>query len=87
MLGETDEYLQAIFTAREAARVVRRDVDFGVRLNELAVGGRHLHLYATRAEYPDVFVAAARRAPGRQRRSRAAPPRRPSSTRSSPAWW
>jgi dihydrofolate synthase / folylpolyglutamate synthase len=56
VLGETDEYLQQIFTAREAARVVRRDVDFGVRRNELAVGGRHLHLYATRAEYPDVFL-------------------------------
>jgi len=56
VLGETDEYLQSIFTAREAARVVRRDVDFGVRRNDLAVGGRHLHLYATRAEYPDVFL-------------------------------
>jgi dihydrofolate synthase / folylpolyglutamate synthase len=56
VLGETDEYLQSIFTSRDAARVVRRDVDFGVRRNELAVGGRHLHLYATRAEYPDVFL-------------------------------
>jgi dihydrofolate synthase / folylpolyglutamate synthase len=56
VLGETDEHLQTIFTARDAERVLRRDVDFGLRRNDLAVGGRHLHLYATRAEYPDVFL-------------------------------
>ncbi len=56
VLGETDEYLQSIFTARDAARVVRRDVDFGVRRNDLAVGGRHLHLFTSRTEYPDVFL-------------------------------
>jgi dihydrofolate synthase/folylpolyglutamate synthase len=56
VLGETDEHLQEIFTARDAARVVRRNADFGVRRNVLAIGGRMVDLFATRAEYPDLFL-------------------------------
>ena len=56
VLGETDPKLQQIFEARDAAQVLRRNVDFGVRRNVLAIGGRAVDLYTSRAEYPDVFV-------------------------------
>jgi len=56
VLGETDPNIQAIFEAREAARVFRRDVDFGVRRNVLAIGGRLVDLRSPGAEYPDVFL-------------------------------
>lgn len=56
VLGETDEGLQAIFAGREAARIVRRGIDFGVRRNVMAVGGRIVDLYTTRAGYPDVLL-------------------------------
>ncbi len=56
VLGETDAKLQRIFEARDAARIVRRDVDFGVRRNVLAVGGRLLDLYTSEAEFLDVLL-------------------------------
>jgi dihydrofolate synthase/folylpolyglutamate synthase len=56
VLGETDPALQEIFVARGPRAVVRRDVDFGVRKNVLAVGGRFIDLYAHDAEYPDLFL-------------------------------
>jgi dihydrofolate synthase/folylpolyglutamate synthase len=56
VLGETDPNLQAIFEARGAARVFRRDVDFGVRRNVLAIGGRLVDFRSPGAEYPDVFL-------------------------------
>jgi dihydrofolate synthase / folylpolyglutamate synthase len=56
VLGETDENLQSIFMAREAGRIVRRDVDFGVRRNVLAISGRFLDLFTPRGEYPDIFL-------------------------------
>jgi len=56
VLGETDPNIQATFEAREAARVFRRDVDFGVRRNVLAIGGRLVDLRSPGAEYPDVFL-------------------------------
>ena len=56
VLGETDPALQAIFTARGAAEVIRRDHEFGVRANALAIGGRVAHLFTPEAEYPDVFL-------------------------------
>jgi dihydrofolate synthase/folylpolyglutamate synthase len=56
VLGETDPKLQAIFEARDAERVVRRGVDFGVSRNVLAIGGRLVDLYTSRAAYPDVFL-------------------------------
>jgi dihydrofolate synthase/folylpolyglutamate synthase len=54
VLGETDAKIQRIFEARDAERIVRRDVDFGVRRNVLAIGGRLLDLYTSEAEYLDV---------------------------------
>ncbi len=57
VLGETDPTLVPYFLARDPERVVQRDVDFGVRGNELAVGGRVLEMYTPRATYHDVFLA------------------------------
>jgi dihydrofolate synthase / folylpolyglutamate synthase len=56
VLGETDPDLVPIFTARGAARVLQRDVDFGLRSNVPAFGGRMLELFTPGAGYPDVFV-------------------------------
>ncbi|TMK57806.1 MAG: bifunctional folylpolyglutamate synthase/dihydrofolate synthase [Actinobacteria bacterium] len=56
VLGETDPDLLPIFADRGAARVLRRDVDFGVRANEIAHGGRHLQLFTRAREYADVFL-------------------------------
>jgi dihydrofolate synthase/folylpolyglutamate synthase len=57
VLGETDPDLIPIFTGRGPARVVRRDVDFGVRESIPAVGGRVVDLYTADARYSDVFVS------------------------------
>jgi dihydrofolate synthase/folylpolyglutamate synthase len=57
VLGETDPKLQSFFEARQPASIMRRDVDFGVRRNVLAVGGRLVDLYADGEEYRDVFLA------------------------------
>jgi dihydrofolate synthase/folylpolyglutamate synthase len=56
-LGETDPALARPFLARGAGRVVTRGVDFGVRANTLAHGGRLLDLYTPEANYRDVFLA------------------------------
>jgi len=56
VLGETDADLQDIFEARQPARLWRRDADFGVRVNALALGGRVVDLYTPDAAYADVFV-------------------------------
>jgi dihydrofolate synthase/folylpolyglutamate synthase len=56
VLGETDPNIQAIFEARDAARVFKRDVDFGVSRNVLAIGGRLVDIRSPGAEYPDVFL-------------------------------
>jgi dihydrofolate synthase / folylpolyglutamate synthase len=56
VLGDTDPAIQAIFEARGAARVFRRDVDFGVARNVLAIGGRLVDLRSPGAVYPDVFL-------------------------------
>ncbi len=56
VLGETDPELEHFFTDRGAAEVLRRDVDFGVRDNVLAIGGRLLELYTPMASYADVLV-------------------------------
>jgi dihydrofolate synthase/folylpolyglutamate synthase len=69
VLGETDESLQKIFAARDASAILRRDRDFGVRRNVLAVGGRHLDLFTPSREYRDVFVPLRQR-DGRARGSR-----------------
>jgi dihydrofolate synthase / folylpolyglutamate synthase len=56
VLGETDPDLEPIFTARGPERVVARGRDFGVRANELAVGGRLVELFTPYATYPDLFL-------------------------------
>ena len=57
VLGETDAHLQAIFEAHGAGRVFRRDVDFGISRNVLAIGGRLVDVRSPGAEYPDVFLS------------------------------
>jgi dihydrofolate synthase/folylpolyglutamate synthase len=57
VLGETDPELVPYFLERDPASVTRRDLDFGVRSNELAIGGRLLDLYTPLASYDDVFLA------------------------------
>jgi dihydrofolate synthase/folylpolyglutamate synthase len=57
VLGETDPELVPFFLARDPASVVRRDVDFGVRGNRLAIGGRVVDLYTPHASYDDVYLA------------------------------
>jgi dihydrofolate synthase/folylpolyglutamate synthase len=57
VLGETDPEIQAIFESRVTdGRVFRRDVDFGVARNVLAIGGRLVDFRSPGAEYPDVFL-------------------------------
>lgn len=57
VLGETDPELVPYFLAREPATVLQRDIDFGVRANRLAIGGRVLDLFTPHASYDDVFLA------------------------------
>jgi dihydrofolate synthase/folylpolyglutamate synthase len=57
VLGVTDPELVPYFLARDPASVARRDVDFGVRANTLAIGGRVIDLYTPCASYDDVFLA------------------------------
>jgi len=56
VLGERDPDVAARFLDRGAARVLRRDDDFGVRANVLAVGGRVVDLYTPHASYPDLLL-------------------------------
>jgi len=57
VLGETDPALVPYFLARGPASIARRDIDFGVRANRLAIGGRVVDLYTPHAQYDDVFLA------------------------------
>jgi dihydrofolate synthase/folylpolyglutamate synthase len=57
VLGETDPSLVPYFLEREPASVAMRDVDFGVRGNRLAIGGRVLDLFTPLATYDEVFLA------------------------------
>ena len=57
VLGETDPTLVPYFLARGPAEVVQRNLDFGVRGNRLAIGGRVLDLFTPHATYDDVFLA------------------------------
>ena len=56
VLGETDPGLAHFFLDRSPAHVLRRDVDFGVRENTLAVGGRLIDLYTPARAYEDVLL-------------------------------
>jgi dihydrofolate synthase/folylpolyglutamate synthase len=57
VLGETDAALQVPFLHRDAGQVLTRGVDFGVRANQLAHGGRIVDLYTPGATHHDVFLA------------------------------
>jgi len=57
VLGETAPDLQDVFDATEAAEVWRRDVDFGLSADRLAIGGRMLDLRTPGASYDDVFLS------------------------------
>lgn len=57
VLGETDPGLRAHFEARSAARIWRRDQDFGLRANALAHGGRLVSIFTPKGDYPDVFLS------------------------------
>lgn len=57
VLGETDPALQGVFGATDAAQVWRRDVDFGLASDRLAVGGRMLDLRTPGGSYDEVFLS------------------------------
>lgn len=57
VVGETDPALQDVFDATPAAERWRRDVDFGLAGDRLAVGGRMLDLRTPGASYDDVFLS------------------------------
>ena len=57
VLGETDPGLARLLPRpRHPRDVLRRDVDFGVRENVLAVGGRLIDLYTPTRAYEDVLL-------------------------------
>lgn len=56
VLGETSEELAPIFEGTEAEAVWRRDEDFAVVENSMAVGGRLLTLRTPTSMYEDVFL-------------------------------
>jgi len=57
VLGETAPALQDVFEATDAAEVWRRDVDFGLSADRLAVGGRLLDLRTPGGSYDEVFLS------------------------------
>ena len=56
VLGETDPDLEPFFLAHEPARVLRRDRDFAVLAQSLALGGRVVDLSSPEGSYPDVYL-------------------------------
>jgi dihydrofolate synthase/folylpolyglutamate synthase len=56
VLGEPDLDLRPIFLEREPGRVLVRDIDFGLRDEQLAHGGRLLHLFTPGGDYPGAFL-------------------------------
>lgn len=57
VLGETDPVLAPVFARRRPSSTWLRGRDFGVRRNEVALGGRLVDLYTPGASYHDVFVS------------------------------
>jgi len=55
-LGEVDEELETIFTDENPKKIYRRNQDFSVLSNELAVGGRHLTLQTQSQKYEDIYL-------------------------------
>jgi dihydrofolate synthase / folylpolyglutamate synthase len=56
VLGETDPELAPIFEATPYDAVLRRGVDFGVRADRLAHGGRLVSLFTPGGEHPDLYL-------------------------------
>ncbi|HEY7134664.1 MAG TPA: Mur ligase family protein [Acidimicrobiia bacterium] len=56
VLGETDPELRPIFLERGPGEVWLRDLDFGVRSEQVAHGGRLVHLYTPGGEHPHVLL-------------------------------
>ncbi len=56
LLGETSEELAPLFADTEAEEVWRREEDFAVVENELAVGGRLITLRTPTSMYEDLFL-------------------------------
>jgi dihydrofolate synthase/folylpolyglutamate synthase len=56
VLGETDPELVELFAAREPARILLRDRDFGVEQERVAHGGRLVDFRTPDARYDDVLV-------------------------------
>jgi dihydrofolate synthase / folylpolyglutamate synthase len=56
VLGETDPELGALFAAQQPASTLRRDIDYDVLSNTLALGGRLLDIKTPMAVYNDVFL-------------------------------
>ena len=57
VLGESDPELVPIFEARDPSELFLRDRDFGVAVNDLALGGRLVSLFTPAARYDEVFLA------------------------------
>jgi len=57
VLGESDPDLRPLFEERDPSEIFVRDRDFGVAVNELALGGRVVSLYTPDARYDDVFLS------------------------------
>ena len=57
VLGETDPELRPVFMAEEPAETVVRGEDFGASADRLAIGGRLVDLYTSRARYDEVFLS------------------------------
>jgi dihydrofolate synthase/folylpolyglutamate synthase len=56
VLGESDPDVVAPFLARAPAQVLERGRAFGVRGNELALGGRVVDLFTPAGAYDDIYV-------------------------------
>jgi len=56
VLGEPDPALAEVFADAKPARIVRRDTDFALVEDELAVGGRGVTIRTPRAEIEQVFL-------------------------------
>lgn len=56
VIGETDPDLVDILESVPAAAQLRREIDFDIVANELAVGGRYVNLRTPTTVYPDVLI-------------------------------
>ena len=57
VIGESRHELLPVFAAEPSLSFVSRGEDFDVLDNQLALGGRQLHIRTPRGDYPDLFLA------------------------------